>query len=180
MEWENVVAGQRADPEQINKIGNQVSAYKGLRLARRIVLTEVVSSITFDTDDDGNPLDSRLGGELLLSSGSNDSIGNGTQVNMQLNDIKSNSYWYNVASAGSSMYIGYMGNLFSLNAISIFILNGVAVARSTITYRYAGGGGDAVRGGGMTMPQTSINSIRFFVAVGTFPIGTVLEWWERG
>ena len=177
MEWENVVAGQRADPEQINKIGNQVSAYKGLRLARRIVLTEVVSSITFDTDDDGRPLDSKLGGELLFYSGANTAT---ATAYMQLNGVSTTDYWVG-SSVLSYIITGAVGTFFSQKKIDINILSNNIVTSVNYSYRSDSGSGNyGVYGGGMTTPQTAVTAIKLFLSAGTFPAGTVVEWWERG
>lgn len=180
MEWQNVVAGQRADPEQINKIGNQVAKYKGLRLARRVVLTEAVSSITFDTDDDGNALNSTLGGELVFYSGTNASISIFTNLQMQLNNISEGEYWTSHSTTATSLLAGRCAAVLSEGRILINNLNQNLIFNSSCVYRYSTAGNLLTSGGGMTTPQTSVTAIKLFLASGTFPAGTVAEWWERG
>lgn len=180
MEWENVVAGQRADPAQINKIGNQVAKYKGLRLARRIVLTEVVATIEFNTDSDGNALNSTLGGELLFYSGTNASITSSATCYARINNVGQNDSYWVYSGTSNTFVIGFVGNAFSKNHTDINILNQNLTIGSDYTYKSTASGNTASYGGGMTAPQSSITAIKLFLSAGTFPAGTVVEWWERG
>lgn len=179
MEWENVVAGQRADPEQINKIGNQVAKYKGLRLARRIVLTEAVSSITFDTDDDGNPLDSEFGGELLFYSGENTSITNAIYLYLQINNLSGNVYVLGT-SITTQFSIGYCAPSYTKNKVEIDVVNNNILIGSSFMYRTTSNGSYGNFSGVIMDSQSSVTTIKLFASTGTFPTGTVVEWWERG
>ncbi|WP_312059650.1 hypothetical protein [Anaerotignum sp.] len=180
MEWENVVAGQRADPEQINKIGNQVAKYKGLRLARRVVLTEAVSVIEFNTDSDGTALNSTLGGELLFYSGTNSSIASVVGCNMQINGITTSSYITNGGTEVNYLNVGNVGNLISSKKTKISLINNNVFVETQMWYKYTSAGTSGSFISGMTTPQTSITVIKLFLSAGTFPAGTVVEWWERG
>lgn len=182
MEWENVVAGQRADPAQINKIGNQVAKYKGLRLARRIVLTELVSVIEFNADSDGNALNSTLGGELRIKvSGSSVATGTTAYILAQFNKIYTDNYVDNIITPTKNyMCVSGIKNI-NVNCISeINILNNTIFAFSRGWYRDSSGGSLGNIAGELDSIQNSITSIKLFLSAGTFPAGTVAEWWERG
>lgn len=178
---ENLVAYKR------NKIGSvwqpwerfPDTRYKGLRLARQIVLTGTAATIEFNTDSDGNPLNSTLGGDLLFYSGENTSISTSSTRYMQLNGIVSSDYWYN---GGMSNYIphGTEARTFSQAKTSIDILNQNLISNTKHVYTHPTGGGVALVGGGVATPQTAVTSIKLFLSAGTFPAGTVVEWWERG
>ncbi|MEA5057244.1 MAG: hypothetical protein VB047_06770 [Anaerotignum propionicum] len=180
MEWGNVVAGQRADPEQINKIGNQVAKYKGLRLARRVVLTEAVSVIEFNADSDGNSLNSAMGGELSFYSGDNASVGTQAVAYIQLNGVTTNSYWTSSTNPSSSINVAWVGSSFSEFLVNIRIMQQNIAINSMYSQKNTSSGAQGVMGGGMFTPQSNVNRIKLFLSSGTFPAGTVVEWWERG
>lgn len=154
--------------------------YKGLRLARQIVLTDTAATIEFNTDSDGNALNSTLGGELLLYSGANASISTSAWVYAQFNNATSSVYWSTLSSLSTSIHIGSIGSQFAKNNLRINILGSNLVIDSSYLYRYSTAGSGSVAGGGMTTLQTSVTAIKLFPAAGTFPAGTVVEWWERG
>lgn len=159
---------------------NHTNTYKGLRLAKQIILSEAAATIEFDTDDDGNPLNSELGGELLIYCGENASVASNTGIYLQLNGITANQYWYQTLDTTYRMLLGAAGSLFTSNKTKINNLNGYTTFASLYACRYSGGGFSGIYGGGMTTPQTAVTAIKLFLASGTFPSGTVVEWWERG
>ena len=179
MEWENVVAGQRADPAQINKIGNQVAKYKGLRLARRIVLTEAVSSITFDTDDDGKPLDSKLGGELVAVV-KRPGASNNITLYARLNSKTTSSFYWNTSYiAPTFIILGYIAVIGFVKCSIISTMAGL-IYDTVFAYNSATSVSSAAMYGGTRVAVDTIDTIQVYVPEGVLPIGTVIEWWERG
>ncbi|AMJ40387.1 hypothetical protein [Anaerotignum propionicum] len=181
MEWENVVAGQKADPKQINKIGNQVAKYKGLRLAAQVIVPDgsVQPTIEIDKYTDGSPLHSELGGELLCYSGENANITTALGY-LQINGITAPDYWGTVAQPAGAFSFGYWGNVSTEVFGSIRVLNKNVIVKVQSTARYELGGAMKMYGGGLTTPQTAVTAIKLFLSTGTFSAGTVVEWWERG
>ncbi len=153
--------------------------YKGLRLARQIILTGTAATIEFNTDSDGNALNS-TGGELLFYSGANSSIASVVSCNMQINGITTNSYSTGGGADVNYLNIGNVGNLASSKKTIISLINNNFFSETQIWYKYSSGGSSGSFISGMTTPQTAVNAIKLFLSAGTFPVGTVVEWWERG
>lgn len=143
-----------------------------LRLAGRIVLDEAIDVITIDKDTHGNPLNSKMGGELLFYSGTNVSI-TSASCQMQINGVTSGGYWRNGSSSISALITGTVGGLFTHISTSIRLLNNSVVVVGFCAYMSPGGGSSST-GGGMTTPQASITAIKLFLTTGTFPAGTVV------
>lgn len=153
--------------------------YKGLRLARQIILTGTAATIEFNTDSDGNALNSTLGGELLFYSGTNTSITTVISYFMQLNNVTT-GYWDSNNSSSVSILTGYCGSLFGEGKVMINNVNQNIIINSSYAYRTSSSGATGVRTGGMSYQQSSITSIKLIASSDTFPAGTVVEWWERG
>ncbi len=150
---------------------------KVLRLARRIVLEEVNEVIILDKDTEGNPLNSEKGGELLFYSGENTSITSPSTSYMQLNNLTGDSHWY-ASVVSDKVGTDNNGSVVAQKKIDMRIINGMIMITALASYQYASGGSTNLFGGGVRVPQTAITAIKLFLAVGTFPAGTIIEWYE--
>lgn len=154
--------------------------YKGLRLAHRTIVGAATPIIEFDKDDDGNPLNSALGGELLFYSGENASITTNVSFFLQFNKITSSSFWSNSSAASPYILLGTAGNVFSELRADVDVVNQNVIINSRSAFRTSSSGGIATGGGGIIPPQTAVTAMKLLLSAGTFPAGTVVEWWERG
>lgn len=178
--WTDIKDGERADPAPINNLGNHVAAYRGLRLARKVILTEAVSAIQFSTDDDGNALNSTFGGELRVYIPANASISTIAAYYIQLNGLTSGC-WFSITQNATYVSKLYGGSARSTSKSIIDITGGHVMAVSYYAAQYNTGTADNnTVYGGINASQSAITAINLYFSGYTFPIGTVVEWWERG
>lgn len=155
--------------------------YKGLRLAAQSIVPNgtTAAEIVIDKYSDGTALNSTLGGELLFYSGENTSISSAAYLYLILNNLTGNVYATGTAIA-TQFSAGYCAPVCSKNKIDIDIANDTILVGSSYMYRASSSGSYGNFSGAVTISESSIDSIKLFLSAGTFPAGTVVEWWERG
>lgn len=179
---ENLVAYKR------NKIGSAWqpwerfpdTRYKGLRLAAQSIVPDGTTATTIEIDKytDGTPLNSVLGGEVRVKTKANASFSSTSNCFLQTNKATS-GYWHMSGTGQTSILVGTLGNVVSNIKCLVDVSDSIDV-ESFFSYATSSSGNSGNRGGGMTTPQTAVTAIKLLIGTGTFPAGTVVEWWERG